>query len=76
MGFEYKIKIELTEKEKEEIKNIIPRGTGLNLYEDEIRLEQDGIYIVKYDRPDLWLRLERLKNYIEKTNKEYQMEEL
>ncbi len=76
MGFEYKIKIELTEDEKEEVKNIIPPTTGLNLYEDDVKLEENGIYIVKYDRPDLWLRLEGLKNYLEKTKKEYLIEEL
>lgn len=75
MGFEYKIKIQLTNEEKEKIKDIIP-SKELRSFEDEMKFEDDGIYVVKYDRPDLWLRLEVLRDFIEKTKRKYEIEEL
>jgi hypothetical protein len=75
MGFEYKIRIDLTELEKEEIRNLIPPKKEVTVFQDEIIFEEDGIYVCKYDRPDLWCRLEKIRSYLQ-NGKEYNVEEL
>lgn len=65
MGFEFKITVSLSESEKAEIREILMEIPDQKKdYSPLIEIQEDGIYVCKFDKPDLWLGLDKLHNLL------------
>jgi hypothetical protein len=77
MGFEFKIITRLTLEEQEQIKELIPEAKNEEVsYKDELKFDEDGIYICKYRSSNLWEGFEKLKQYLENKTIPYMVEEI
>ncbi len=77
MGFEYKIAVSLSESDKTEIEDMYKNNDSKKTdFSPKIEIEDDGIYVCKYDKPDLWLGLDDLHNFLIEKNLDFKTDEL
>jgi hypothetical protein len=77
MGFEYKITVSLSESDKTEIEHIYKNiDSKKSDFSPEIEIEDDGIYVCKYDKPDLWLGLDDLYDFLIEKKLDFKTDEL
>jgi hypothetical protein len=77
MGFEYKIMVSLSTIDKIEIEELCKKAISNKPdYSFDIRFVDEGIYVCKYDKPDIWKGLEDLHNLIIKKKLRFEIEEI
>jgi N-dimethylarginine dimethylaminohydrolase len=76
MGLEYFIHVELSEKDKEGIRQLIDFDAEGENWGDVVEVEEDGIYVCKSVDAELWRGLEQLKSYLDNKVVTYRIEEL
>ncbi|MCR6638142.1 MAG: hypothetical protein NVV82_03895 [Sporocytophaga sp.] len=76
MGFEYFIHVELSDDNKEELRQLLDFESDDETWGDVIELEESGIYVCKSIKREVWEGLEELKSYLDKKMLTYTIEEL
>ncbi len=76
MGFEYFIHVELSDDNKEELRQLVDIDSDDESWGDVIEVEESGIYVCKSIKPEIWAGLEELKAYLDKKMLIYNIEEL
>jgi hypothetical protein len=65
MGFEYKIKVSLSNGYKEELDQLLKsRKDTKNNFSPEIEINEDGIYVCEYTKPNVWQNLDFLHQFL------------
>ena len=76
MGFEYFIHVELSEDNKEKLRQLVDFESDDENWGDVIELEESGIYVCKSIKREVWEGLEELKLFLDKNSLKYNIEEL
>lgn len=77
MGFEYKITVSLSESDKTEIEDIYKSIVSAKTdFSPLIEIEDNGIYVCKFDKPDIWLGLGNLHNFLIENKLDFKIDEL
>ncbi len=82
MGYEYKIKVSVTDGEKEGLSDFIQqlKSKSYNLTCSTplftMQLEEDGLYICQFLNSNVWQGMESLRQYLAARNLKYRVEEL
>jgi N-dimethylarginine dimethylaminohydrolase len=76
MGFEYFIHVELSDDNKEELRQLVDIESDDETWGDVIEVEESGIYVCKSIKREIWEGLEALKSYLDKKMLKYNIEEL
>jgi N-dimethylarginine dimethylaminohydrolase len=76
MGFEYFIHVELSDDNKEELRQLVDIESDDETWGDVIEVEESGIYVCKSIKREIWEGLEELKSYLDKKTLTYTIEEL
>ncbi len=82
MGFEYKIKIFLSQQVRQELEAFVRRqepgedNHSRQLPLHTLQLEEDGLYVCQYLTPHVWKGLELLKKFLNDKNLAYTVEEI
>ncbi|GAL84161.1 hypothetical protein MYP_1389 [Sporocytophaga myxococcoides] len=76
MGFEYFIHVDLSDGNKEELRQLVDFESDDETWGDVIEVEESGIYVCKSIKREVWEGLEELKSYLDRNKLVYSIEEL
>ncbi len=77
MGFEYRIVVSLSPKDKIEVKRIcLKYKSNLKDFRFDFDVKDCEIYICRFDKPVIWKDLEDLRDYIQKRKLKFEIEEI